>query len=63
MFPPTKATAKLANGNTGHSQLIGIILFRFPNCKIIFTVVPVYYFSGHPYNTILSDELKFYVGF
>ena len=31
MFVPTKATVKLANGNTGHDQRIGIILCRFHN--------------------------------
>ena len=63
MFVPTKATMKLANGNTGHSQGIGIILCRFPNCSIICTVGPVYYFPGQPSNTISSGALKFYVGF
>ena len=32
MFVSTKATVKLANGNTGHDQGIGIILCCFPNC-------------------------------
>ena len=62
MFVPTKATVKLANGNTGNAQGIGIILFRFPNCSIIYPVGPVYYFPGHPYNTISSGALKFYIG-
>ena len=35
MFVPTKATVKLANGNTGHAQGVGIILCRFTNCYII----------------------------
>ena len=52
MFVQTKATVKLANGNTGHSQGIGIILCRFPNCSIIYPVGPVYYFPVHPSNTI-----------
>ena len=41
MFVPTKATMKLANGNTGHAQGIGIILCWFPNCFIICPVGPV----------------------
>ena len=36
MFVPTKATLKLANGNTGHAQGIGIILCHFPKCSIIY---------------------------
>ena len=63
MFVPTKATLKLANVNTGHSQVIGIILCLFPNCSGIYTVVPVYYCTGHPSNTISSGDLKFYVVF
>ena len=63
MFVPTKVTVKLANGNTGHAQGIGIILCRFPNCSIIYPVGPVYYFPGHPSNTISSGVLKFYIGF
>ena len=63
MFVPTNATVKLANKNTGHTQGIGIILFHFPNCFIIYPVVPVYYFPGHPSNTMTSGSLKFYVGF
>ena len=62
MFVPTKATVKLANGNTGHAQGIGIILCRFPNCSIIYPVGPVYHCPGHPSNTISSDALKFYIG-
>ena len=63
MFVPTKAPVKLANGNTGHAQGIGIILCRFPNCSIIYPVVPVYYCTCHPSNTISSVALKFYIGF
>ena len=63
MFVPTKGTVKLANGNMVHDQGIGIILCHFPKCSIIYTFVPVYYFPGHPSNTILSGALKFYVGF
>ena len=62
MFVTTKATVKLANGNTGHAQEIGIILYRFPNCSIIYPVGPVYYCPGHPYNTISSGALNFYIG-
>ena len=51
MFVPTKDTVKLSNGNTGHSQGIGIILCHFPNCSIIYPVGPVYYCPGHPSNT------------
>ena len=36
MLVPTKANVKLANGNTGHAQLIGVILCHFPNCSIIY---------------------------
>ena len=63
MFAPTKATVKSANGNTGYSQSIGIILYPFPNCPITYTVGPVYYCPGHPYNTISSSVLKCYVSF
>ena len=63
MFVSTKATVKLANGNTGHAQGIGIILCRFPNFLIIYPVGLVYYFPGHPSNTISSGALKFYIGF
>ena len=62
-FVLTKATVKLANGNTGHAQGIGIILFRFPNCSIIYPVGLVYYCPVHPSNTISSGALKFYIGF
>ena len=31
MIVPTKSTVKLANGKTGHVQVIGISLFRFPS--------------------------------
>ena len=63
MSVPTKATVKLANGNTGHVQIIGIILCPFPNCSIIYPVGPVYYCPGHPSNTISSCALKLYIGF
>ena len=63
MFAPTKATVKLANGKTVHAQGIRIILFRFPNCLIMYPVVRLYYCPGHPSNTISSGALKFYVGF
>ena len=62
MFIPTKATVKLANGNTKHAQVIGIILCCFPNCSTIYPVGKVYYCHGHPYNTISLVALKFYVG-
>ena len=63
MFAPTKVNVELANGNMWHDQGIGIILYHFPNCPIIYLVGPVYYFPGHPSNTISSGDLKFYVGF
>ena len=45
-----------------HDQGIGIILCIFPKCSIIYPVGLVYYFPGHPYNTISSGALKFYDG-
>ena len=63
MFVLTKATVKLTNGNTRHSQGIGNILCHFPNCYIIFPVGPVYYFPSHASNAISSSALKLYVVF
>ena len=63
MFVPTKAILKLANRDTEHSQGIGIILCNFPNCFIIYSVRPVYYFPGHPSNTTSSGALKYYFDF
>ena len=63
VFVPINSTVKLANGNTGHAQGIEIILCRFPKCLIIYSVGPVYYCPGHPFNTISSGDLKFYIGF
>ena len=63
MLVPTNSTVKLAHGNTRYAQGIGIILCCFPNCMIIYPVAPVYYFPGHPFNTISSGSLKFYIGF
>ena len=63
MFSPTKATVKMANGNTGHTQVIGIILRRFTNWYIIYPVGTVYYFPGHTFNTISLGTLNFYVVF
>ena len=63
IFVPTKATVILANGNMEHAQVIGIILYHFPNCSITYPVGAVYYCPGHPYNTISSGALKFYIGF
>ena len=62
MFVSTKATVKLANGNTVHSQVIGVYLCHFPKCLIIYPVGPIYYCTGHPSNTISSGDLKFYIG-
>ena len=63
MFVPIKTTVKLANGNRGHAQIIGIILCRLTNCSNIYPVVPVYSCPCHPSSTISSGTLKFYVGF
>ena len=52
MLVPTKSKVKLYNGNMRHAQLIGIILFIFPNCPIIFPVRPDYYFPCNSYNNI-----------
>ena len=62
MFVLTKSNMKLSNGNTGHSQLIGVILCCFTNYSIIYPVVPVYYFPGHPYKIIPLGALKCNVG-
>ena len=61
MFVPTKSNVKLANGNTGHAQGIGIILCRFPSCLIIYPVGPVCYCPGHPSNSISSGDIKLYI--
>ena len=63
MVFPTKENVKLANENTVHSQIIGIILYRFPNFPIIYLVGPVYYYPYQPSNNIPLVLLKFYVGF
>ena len=63
MVVPTKADVKFTNGNMDNSQEIGILLCHFPNCTIIYTVLPVYYCPGHPSNTISLGELKFHLGF
>ena len=52
MFVPTKANVKYDNGNKGHGQGIGIILYSFTNCTIIYPMGTVYYCPGHPSNTI-----------
>ena len=39
---------KMANGNTGNYQGIGLFLCRFSNCYILYPVGLVYYFPGHP---------------
>ena len=57
MFVTTKDTVKLAIGNMGHAQGIGIIFYRFPNCSIIYPVGKVYYCPGHPSNIISSGAL------
>ena len=63
IFVPTNNTVKLENGNTGHEQVIWIVLFTFTNCSIIYPVGPVYYYPYNPSNTISSGALKFYVSF
>ena len=63
LFIPIKANVKFANGNMGHSQEIGILLFHFPRCPIIYTVVPVNYCPGHPSNNISLGGIKFYFVF
>ena len=62
-FVPTKDAVKLANGQTGNAEEVGIFLCRFPNCSIIYPVIPVYYCLGHPYRTISLGALKCYVDF
>ena len=62
-FFPTKFNMKFSNGNTVHVQGVSIILCHFPNCSIIYQVVPFYYCKGHPSNTILAGALKCYAGF
>ena len=63
MFVPTQATVKLFNVYMGHAKRIAIILCSIPNPPIIYPMVPIYYFPGHPCNTISSGAIKFYVGF
>ena len=63
IFLPTKATLKLANINTGHALVIGIIVCRFTDCLIIYPVGTVYYCPSCPSNTISSGALKFYMCF
>ena len=60
---PTRANINFYDGNTGHAQVIGIILCKFPNCSNIYTLGPVYYCTDHPSNTISLDALKFHFGF
>ena len=62
MFP-TKGTVKLENENKVHAQGIDIILCLLPLCPIIYLFVPVYYYTGHPFNTISLGALKYYVCF
>ena len=63
IFLQTKASVKLTNENTGHAQVLGIILCWFSNFSIIYPLGPVYYCPGNPFNTISSGALGFYVGF
>ena len=48
MFVPTRATVKMANGNTGHAQGIGIFLCHFPK---------LYYYISGGTSLILSRSL------
>ena len=63
MLVSTKATVKLDNGNTGHYQVIGIIICFFPNYPIIYPVLTVYYCPGHPSDNISSGALKCFLVF
>ena len=63
MLVPTNANVKMANGNKGYAQVIGIILYHFLNFPIINPVRPVYNFQGQPSNTISLGALKCYAGF
>ena len=54
---------KLANRNTGHTQIIDITLCCFTNYNIIYPMEPVYYCPVHTSKTISLGDLKFYVGF
>ena len=63
MSVPTKDTLKLANGNTGHAQGIGIVLCCFHNCSIIYPVETFYYCRVQPSKNISSGALKFYISF
>ena len=58
IFVPTNYNVKLSNGNMVYAQEIGIVLCRFPNCLIMYSVIPVYYCPGHPSNTISLGDLK-----
>ena len=54
---------KLSDGNTGHAQVIGIVLCIFPKCPNIYYVGPVYYCPCHPSDTISLDALNFMLVF
>ena len=53
----------MRNCNTIHSKVIGVFLYRYPNCPIIYPVVPVYHCPGNNSNTTSLGTLKFYAGF
>ena len=63
MSAPNKATAKLANGNTGYSKVIEIILCCFTKCTIIYPVGPAYYCLVHFSSTIQLGAFRFCIGF
>ena len=63
IFVPSKDTVNLDNVNTGHAQVIGIILCYLLRCSIIYPIENFYYFPGYPYNTISTSVITFHVGF
>ena len=51
---------KLVNRNTGHAQVIGVILCHFHNCYIISGGGEVYFFQvtlTTPYNQVPSNSM------
>ena len=61
MLVPNISNVKLADGNMDHAQGIGNILCQFTKLPVIYPVRPVYYFPGHPLNTVSVGDLKYYV--
>ena len=58
LFIPTHANLKLANGKIGNDQGIGVVLYHFKNCPVIYPLGPVYYCPYCPSNSISSGNLK-----